>query len=341
MRKVILASLMLLLLVSINAGAATIWVDIVDASSSMFNPYNLYVPTGTTVVWTNYDAVHHTVTADSGLFSSPILLSGQTFSFTFNTVGSYSYHCSIHPMMQGVINVVSSTATLPFLVAMTPLNPPIVIPAGGGTFQYHAQVTNQSGSLQSVTFFVKMYSPSNTLPTVPLSKPGLNMPAGASKGANINQNVPASSPAGTYHFVGCAGSNPDTIKGWASFDFSKAVIAADIGDWSSVYVTDWADEQPAGPVSNVAAQPNAVRLSNYPQPFNPSTTIRFSLPTDGVVSLNVFNVAGARVATLVNGVQTAGEHQVTFNAASLPSGLYLYTLNYAGQTITNKMMLIK
>lgn len=80
---------------------------------------------------------------------------------------------------------------------------------------------------------------------------------------------------------------------------------------------------------------------NYPNPFNPSTRIQFNVPTAGNVKLTVFNVLGQEVATLINGAVTAGEHQVTFSASSLPSGVYLYRLQQGNSVMIKKMLLLK
>ncbi|MCH8486925.1 MAG: M12 family metallo-peptidase [Candidatus Cyclonatronum sp.] len=88
--------------------------------------------------------------------------------------------------------------------------------------------------------------------------------------------------------------------------------------------------------------PTTVELrQNYPNPFNPTTNITFGLPQSGEVRLDVFNVAGQRVATLVNSQMTSGYHTVTFDASRLSSGVYLYRLESAGQVRTEKMTLIK
>jgi len=80
---------------------------------------------------------------------------------------------------------------------------------------------------------------------------------------------------------------------------------------------------------------------NYPNPFNPTTTISFDLPKQSYVTLNVYNVLGQKVATLVNGVKGAGWHHEVFNASNLPSGLYLYKITTDKFTNTKKMLLIK
>lgn len=88
--------------------------------------------------------------------------------------------------------------------------------------------------------------------------------------------------------------------------------------------------------------PTAFALDqNYPNPFNPSTTIEFALPKDARVSLDVYNVIGQRVASLVNEVRQAGYHSVQFNAGQLASGLYIYRIAAGDVTMVKKMMLTK
>ncbi len=79
----------------------------------------------------------------------------------------------------------------------------------------------------------------------------------------------------------------------------------------------------------------------YPNPFNPTSTIRFALAERGPIELSVFNTLGQRVAVLASGVEEAGSHEVQFDASSLPSGVYIYTLNAEGQLLTGRLMLVK
>ena len=80
---------------------------------------------------------------------------------------------------------------------------------------------------------------------------------------------------------------------------------------------------------------------NYPNPFNPRTTIAFSLAAEGHVTLDVFDVTGKRVASLVDGTKSAGRHVVSFEASSLSSGIYFYRLNAGGVIEQKKMVLLK
>ncbi len=80
---------------------------------------------------------------------------------------------------------------------------------------------------------------------------------------------------------------------------------------------------------------------NYPNPFNPSTTISFSIEQTGPVSLRVFDITGREVAALVNGLVELGEHSVNFDAGDLSSGTYFYSLEADGRVDSRKMLLLK
>ncbi|MCB9472949.1 MAG: T9SS type A sorting domain-containing protein [Candidatus Delongbacteria bacterium] len=81
--------------------------------------------------------------------------------------------------------------------------------------------------------------------------------------------------------------------------------------------------------------------ANYPNPFNPTTTIDFTLAQTAEMTLAVHDLAGRQVALLVNGIQSAGAHSVTFDASGLSSGVYFYTLSADGFQDTRKMVLLK
>ncbi|HRI86529.1 MAG TPA: T9SS type A sorting domain-containing protein [Ignavibacteria bacterium] len=83
------------------------------------------------------------------------------------------------------------------------------------------------------------------------------------------------------------------------------------------------------------------RMSNYPNPFNPTTNINFFIPKDGFVSLRVFDITGKEVRKLVNEFRTNGEHNVTFNAENLSSGAYFYRLDAGGIVTTRRMTILK
>ena len=80
---------------------------------------------------------------------------------------------------------------------------------------------------------------------------------------------------------------------------------------------------------------------NFPNPFNPTTTIKFSLGKNGFTTLKLYDILGNEVANIVNGVQESGSHIVNFDASMLPSGTYFYTITSGSFTETKKMMLLK
>ena len=119
----------------------------------------------------------------------------------------------------------------------------------------------------------------------------------------------------------------------------------------------WGDEEPirtgciAVPGSSCSTStsseapqelPNAISLKqNYPNPFNPQTTITYQIDAPQHVRLDVFNAQGQRIQTLVDGMRPAGEYSVRFDAASLPSGVYMYRIYTPDGAHTRKMLLIR
>ncbi|TVQ10095.1 MAG: T9SS C-terminal target domain-containing protein [Balneolaceae bacterium] len=88
--------------------------------------------------------------------------------------------------------------------------------------------------------------------------------------------------------------------------------------------------------------PGTIQLHhNFPNPFNPATQIRYSLPETSEIKLDVFNAAGQRIARLVSGRQPAGDHAVTFDASGLASGMYVYRLSAGGMVLNRSMLLLK
>jgi plastocyanin len=77
----------------------------VSIKNMAFNPGSLSVTAGATVTWTNSDTTIHTVTADDGSFNSGNIAVGATYSRSFSTAGTFSYHCTIHPEMTGKVIV--------------------------------------------------------------------------------------------------------------------------------------------------------------------------------------------------------------------------------------------
>ncbi len=82
-------------------------------------------------------------------------------------------------------------------------------------------------------------------------------------------------------------------------------------------------------------------LGNYPNPFNPTTVIKYSLKEKDKITLIVYDMIGKEVARLVDGIQNEGEHSVSFDGGSLPSGMYIYQLKGTEFILNKKMLLVK
>ena len=82
-------------------------------------------------------------------------------------------------------------------------------------------------------------------------------------------------------------------------------------------------------------------LQNYPNPFNPSTTINYAIPTDGHLTVDIYNMLGQKVSRLYDQVQTAGEHKLQWNADNQSSGMYLVKMTFRDEIKSIKTMLLK
>ena len=139
------------------------------------------------------------------------------------------------------------------------------------------------------------------------------------------------------------------IKFWtdtfdASYSTSSAAYTGAMGgfpagdlNWFPSKKNDWLT-----PVEGSKTVPLTFSLDqNYPNPFNPTTVISFNLEKPGFTSLTVYNILGQKVATLLSEQLSAGQHEVTFNAANLASNVYFYRLESGSNFIIKKMVLLK
>jgi len=114
------------------------------------------------------------------------------------------------------------------------------------------------------------------------------------------------------------------VANWVAFDNVKGIIA---------------DESPDAVEDEEVAKFSVDQ--NSPNPFNPTTTIGFNLVEDGNVSIDIFNVAGQKIDTLVNDFMTAGKHSVVWDADGFSAGVYFYTIKSGDFSKTMKMTLLK
>jgi plastocyanin len=326
MRKIIAGATLAIIFCAGNltALADTTWVDV---QHWYFEPPHLNGPPGTTVIWINFDTQEHTVISDEGLFNSGILSPGQSFTYTFNDSGLFYYHDSLTLGMDGHFHV-HGLPDLWLLMDLNPINAPIVVPSEGGFFSYSATGTNQTNFYLTYSYWAKVYPPDNAPPIVVFPEKEVSFAPNGTRSAALSQYIPASYPPGVYRFAAYLGYYWTTERIWDHFYFTKA-NSPDFSDGSS---TDLAEVQ---------LNASAPTLSNYPEPFNPSTTIRYQMPDARHVSLNVYDISGRMVAALVDGWHDAGLHEVTFDGSRLASGLYLARVQAGEVAAVHKMMLVK
>ena len=125
--------------------------------------------------------------------------------------------------------------------------------------------------------------------------------------------------------IGVAGGSAHILNGGFWYAQANAMI---------VHITP--------PRTDVGNQPKEYALyNNYPNPFNPATTLEYTLMSPGEVSLIIYNLLGQEITTLVSEVQQAGYHKVVWDAANMASGVYLYRLRAGDFVQTRKMLLLK
>jgi len=211
------------------------------------------------------------------------------------------------------------------IIELSPHNTPIVIPGGGGELLYDGWIFNFSGQSHTTDIWTYVFVPGGQQygpidlyedVRIPLDSLGRNQ---------ITENIPRVAPEGDYVFVAYLGDYPSTITDSSCFYFAKDSLFVGVGS-----------DGTGGSV------PLSCDLSqNCPNPFNLTTVITYELPLVAHVKLEVYNLLGQKVATLVNEEQEAGQRSVSWEASKISSGLYFYKLTVGDFTKTKRMMLLK
>jgi hypothetical protein len=107
------------------------------------------------------------------------------------------------------------------IITMTPVNPPIVIPATGGNFQYNITITNNDVSPVTFDGWTNILLPNGSVVGPILLRPNLTLTPGGNIIRNLSQFIPATAPSGTYQYRGFVGMYPGTVYSQSSFNFTK------------------------------------------------------------------------------------------------------------------------
>jgi len=234
--------------------------------------------------------------------------------------------------------------SVPVRVLLTPYGAPIQIPPEGGSFDYMITASNCTNSPLPADFWCDATLPGDSLVGPLLGPIAATIPADSNMSILRTQRVPGASGSGipkaiTYN--GYAAVGVDTSKD--SFIFWRMALGSGdlglvAGDWSN-----WGESFPGEDLLPFSLYPSSFRLyPASPNPFNATTTIRFDLPVACRVRLDIFDVAGRRAASpLQGGWREAGSHEVTFAASNWASGIYLYRLKAGNFEAVGKMVLLK
>jgi hypothetical protein len=223
-------------------------------------------------------------------------------------------------------------------LTLTPPASPVVISPHGGTFTYNLAVQNQGTTAVPTSIWCDAILPNGQLSSPLLGPVQITLPVGFNGNRNRNQTLPASAPAGDYTFYGHVGVYPVIVWAEDSFPITKTGIDNQAGLWSSSWLdSDWNSTPSTQPI----IAPDFIAFSANPNPFNPTTHLTYTLQKGGWVTLAIYDMAGRRVTTLVDGFRPTGTQQVTFDGSNLTSGVYFYQLAAEGASTQGKLLLIK
>jgi agmatine deiminase len=223
-------------------------------------------------------------------------------------------------------------------LTMTPVNPPIVIPAGGGSFDFNLSIANGTSNPEEFWCWAALRLPNGVI-TEPVMGPCyVDLAADSSISRLRTQTLAGTYPPGEYTYVAYIGDYSVSIMDSGSFTFTKSTLTS-----SDPFCTDLCNTgESISTLSNPFSIPEDFSLDqNYPNPFNPTTTITYLLPFATFVNLSIYDISGKKVAELVNGLREASTQQVTFDGSNLASGVYLCRLDAGGYVGVQKMVLVK
>lgn len=227
-------------------------------------------------------------------------------------------------------------------ITLTPINPPIQIPATGGSFSFNVNITNNGTSQTSFNAWIMQILPNGTWQGPMIGPVNLLLSPGGSIVRNRNQNVPGSAQAGLYYYIGYVGVYSSVKLDSSYFTYTKLASGSDgpiVDNWDN-YGESFAPWMVSQGETSLAPSEFALRAA-YPNPFNAAATIAYELPQATHVKLAVYDIRGSLVATLVDGMKDAGRYEAVFDGSKLASGVYLYRLTAGGYTSTQKMVLMK
>lgn len=215
------------------------------------------------------------------------------------------------------------------LLFMVVDDPPVVIPSIGGSFDYDVTVINNTGS----TIPFKYWNEGTHLVTSSTFgaenvRDSVRIAAGDTVSRSLTKSISAGTDAGWWCWQAIVHDYPDSNYYHSTFLFYKEPSESVVGGSDDALIA--------------SANPMDYSLSNpYPNPFNPITEIKYSLPEACPVQLTIYNTSGREITTLVRGVKEAGSHAAVFNGSNLASGIYIARFEAGNYHAIQKLILMK
>jgi len=229
--------------------------------------------------------------------------------------------------------------SVPVRAIMTPHERSIVIPSEGGAFDYTLWVTCIDPTQPMTEIYANVTLPDGSIYGPVLGPVTTSLDSGVTISRERVQAVPANAPGGIYQYTCYAVAGSDTSHD--SFSFYKVGPAQAIGtlDWNC------SGESLMEQSQTVSDKQDYALINAHPNPFNQTAAFSYELRVVSYVILSIYDVAGRRVTTLVDGHRDVGMHEVMFDGSGLASGVYLYRLEVSDSGNptydTGKMVLLK
>lgn len=257
----------------------------------------------------------------------------------FNEVHFYDMDHGYIAGNNGVILKRGTPQIIDATVTLTPESVPVVIPASGGEFNFNIEVANNEPTVINLDVWTMVTFPNGML-YGPIIFANVNLQPNSSVSRARVQAVPASAMPGTYFYIAYIGDYP---LGEIAEDFFE--VEKLVGENSGTQNNEWMNWGESFAEMNdpsVIVQPENISLiTAYPNPFNPTTEISFSLNREARISLKIYDISGREVAALAKGYYFAGEFSVTFDGSNLSSGVYFAVLETENNRNSTKLLLIK
>ncbi|MEM1044319.1 MAG: T9SS type A sorting domain-containing protein, partial [Bacteroidota bacterium] len=224
------------------------------------------------------------------------------------------------------------------------------VPAEGGFIEFKVTVTNNDDNdVCPVQGWLIEELPNGNVQNPARGPIDITLAPGEMFMRTLKFRIGPGAQAGDYFCSGAIGLFPDVIArngfvwtkleggGFRGTGSGGDIVLLDAATNLPVDDIDWLK----APVATSTATPQATSLGSYPNPFHSATTVEYTVTESSPVTLQVYDLTGRVVATLVEGLQEAGTHRVAFDGRDLAAGTYLYRLQVGDETRTHRVVLTK